>query len=73
MSMDECDFRKTYTYRHNGTKYNSATGESDLFGPRFGNGDVVGCGWDKYDDHNNISSNIFFTLNGKWIGKLLLV
>mmetsp|Transcript_15950 Transcript_15950/g.21090 ORF Transcript_15950/g.21090 Transcript_15950/m.21090 type:complete len:420 (-) Transcript_15950:287-1546(-) len=36
------------------------------FGPRFGTGDVVGCGIDYSQEHDG--AEIFFTLNGKYLG-----
>jgi hypothetical protein len=71
-TLEECDFRKTYTYRQDGSKFNNLTGISEPFGPTFGNGDVIGCGWNKSDDQCNNFIHIFFTHNGKFIGSFFL-
>eukprot|EP00013_Stygamoeba_regulata_P001220 CAMPEP_0177637638 /NCGR_PEP_ID=MMETSP0447-20121125/5073_1 /TAXON_ID=0 /ORGANISM="Stygamoeba regulata, Strain BSH-02190019" /LENGTH=1331 /DNA_ID=CAMNT_0019139569 /DNA_START=180 /DNA_END=4171 /DNA_ORIENTATION=- len=37
-------------------------GENEVFGPRFGTGDIIGCG------HDTVKDEIFFTKNGQFIG-----
>eukprot|EP01087_Luapelamoeba_hula_P012781 TRINITY_DN3603_c0_g1_i4.p1 TRINITY_DN3603_c0_g1~~TRINITY_DN3603_c0_g1_i4.p1 ORF type:complete len:4801 (-),score=871.08 TRINITY_DN3603_c0_g1_i4:39-14441(-) len=47
----------------NGFKFHSRnTGSGEMYGPSFGRGDVVGCGWTKWD------GRVFFTKNGQHLG-----
>ncbi len=77
MHLDACDFKTYYTYRNTGQKYWSINSAPELFGAKFGHGDVVGCGWDMEPlaSSGNIlpqtrpahTLSYFWTLNGRLV------
>ena len=51
---------KSYGYAFDGQKNNGRLGGYESYGPRFGKGDVVGCGL--------VRGILFFTKNGEFLG-----
>jgi hypothetical protein len=73
LSLEELDYRRPLGSLVDSIGYCGDDGNVSIgniyddkfqFGPPFGLGDVVGCGYDPFQNNGLI----FFTLNGEWIG-----
>ena len=51
-----------YNGQHGFKFHHRNTGSGEMYGPSFGRGDVIGCGWTRWD------GKVFFTKNGQHLG-----
>lgn len=55
----------SYAYYGDDGEFGDGTYEPDEYGPKFNQGDIIGCGVDYH------AQQLFFTKNGKCLGKYL--